>query len=154
MNTASLRSSNTHARLILNSYQRWSGKPLLDEAVEPGTESDMLFLAPIVVLSHGTETDPILNYGNQTALKLWEMNWETFTQTPSRMTAEPMEREERTAFLKAVSENGYVDNYTGIRISSTGRRFYIMQATVWNLADDHDVIHGQAAAFRNYRFIE
>ncbi|MGE7057217.1 MEKHLA domain-containing protein, partial [Paenibacillus glucanolyticus] len=83
-----------------------------------------------------------------------EVNRETFTQTPSRLTAESMEREERAAFLKAVSEYGYVDNYTGIRISSTGRRFYIMQATVWNLTDDNDVFHGQAAAFRQFRYIE
>ncbi|OZB92417.1 MEKHLA domain-containing protein [Paenibacillus sp. XY044] len=150
----SLKASNLHAGLILNSYQRWTGKPLLDEAVEPGTESDTLFRAPIVLLTHGTETDPILNYGNQMALDLWETNWEIFTQTPSRLTAEPMEREERAAFLKAVKENGYVDHYTGIRISGTGRRFYIMQATVWNLMDDNDVFHGQAAAFRQYRYIE
>ncbi|WP_254777192.1 MEKHLA domain-containing protein [Paenibacillus sp. yr247] len=65
------------------------------------------------------------------------MNWETFTNTPSRLTAEPMEREERAAFLKAISENGYVDNYTGVRISNTGRRFYIMQATEWNLTDEN-----------------
>jgi len=87
------------------------------------------------------------------------MNEEVYTPArtfamPSRLTAEPMERAERAAFLKAVSENGYVDHYTGIRISSAGRRFYIMQATVWNLADDNDVFHGQAAAFREYRFID
>ncbi|GAB6930802.1 MEKHLA domain-containing protein [Paenibacillus sp. JCM 10914] len=154
MNNVSLHTSNMHASLILNSYRRWTGKSLLDGAVEPGTESAILFHAPIVVLTHGTEPDPVLNYGNQSALELWEVNREAFIQTPSRLTAEPMEREQRAAFLKAVSENGYVDNYTGVRISSTGRRFYILQATVWNLIDDHNVVHGQAAAFRQYRYIE
>ncbi|MFC3769087.1 MEKHLA domain-containing protein [Paenibacillus sp. GCM10012303] len=71
------------------------------------------------------------------ALSLWEM-----------------ERGERAKFLKAVGENGYVDNYTGVRISSTGRRFYIMQATVWNLTDDDGTLRGQTAAFREYRYIE
>ncbi|OMF69942.1 MEKHLA domain-containing protein [Paenibacillus glucanolyticus] len=154
MNNNSFHTSNKHASVILNSYLRWTGKSLLDHSVESGTESEVLFRAPLVILSHGTEPDPILNYGNQMALELWEVNRETFTQTPSRLTAEPMEREERAAFLKAVSENGYVDNYTGIRISNTGRRFYIMQATVWNLTDDNDVFHGQAAAFRQFRYIE
>jgi hypothetical protein len=145
--------TEVHARLIINSYQRWTGKSLLDEATESVKEFDQLFHAPIVILSHGLETDPILNFGNRTALELWEMDWETFTHTPSRLTAEPMEREERANFLKAVNEKGYVDNYTGVRISSTGRRFYIMRATVWNLTDDNGTIRGQAATFREHRFI-
>ena len=31
--------------------------------------------------------------------------------------------------------------------SATGRRFQIEQATVWNLIDEQDAIHGQAATF-------
>ncbi|GEN33660.1 hypothetical protein ADA01nite_11200 [Aneurinibacillus danicus] len=62
-------------------------------------------------------------------------------------------REDRAKFMKSVSENGYVGNYTGIRISSTGRRFYIIQATVWNLTDENGTIRGQAAAFQKHRFI-
>lgn len=145
--------TDEHARFIIDSYRKWTGKCLLDHKVDSGNEFDLLYRAPIVVLSHGTEADPILNFGNKAAQTLWEMDWGTFTSTPSRLTAEPMEREERASFLKAVSENGYVDNYTGIRISSTGRRFYMMKATVWNLADDNGVIRGQAATFREYRFI-
>jgi hypothetical protein len=137
----------------MDSYRRWTGKSLLDEAVQSGRPFDRLFQAPIVVLSHGTEADPVLNFGNRAALRLWEMDWETFTRTPSRLTAEPMEREERDLFLRAVSDNGYVDHYTSVRISSTGRRFYIMQATVWNLLDDPGELRGQAAAFREHRFI-
>jgi hypothetical protein len=148
-----LGTSDVHARLILNSYQKWTGRSLLDETVEAGKEFEQLYHAPIVILSHGMEIDPILNFGNRAALELWEMDWETFTHTPSRLTAEPMEREERATFLKAVNENGYVDNYTGVRISNSGRRFYIMQATVWNLTDEIGVIHGQAATFRDHRLI-
>jgi hypothetical protein len=142
-----------HARMIINSYQRWTGKSLLDEANDSVNGFDQLFDAPIVILSHGLEPDPILNFGNLTALELWELDWETFTHTPSRLTAEPMEREERANFLKAVNEKGYVDNYTGVRISSTGRRFYIVRATVWNLTDDNGIIRGQAATFREHRLI-
>ncbi|MDF2720071.1 MAG: hypothetical protein K0R28_6996, partial [Paenibacillus sp.] len=119
--------TDEHARLIMDSYRRWTGKSLLDEEAGSGKEFEHLFHAPVVVLSHGMETDPVLNFGNRAALALWEMDWATFTRTPSRLTAEPMLREKRDAFLKAVSENGYVDHYTGIRISSTGRRFYIIE---------------------------
>ncbi|OBZ13813.1 MULTISPECIES: MEKHLA domain-containing protein [Bacillales] len=141
-----------HARLLLDSYRRWTGKELLD--IEPGKSiREQLFHATTVILSHGTEADPVLNYGNQKGLGLWEMEWETFTSTPSRLTAEPMERAERDRFFEAVTANGYVDNYTGIRISSTGRRFYIVNATVWNLADESGGYLGQAAAFSEYRYL-
>jgi len=32
-----------------------------------------MFEAPFVLISHGTEDDPILNYGNRVALWLWQM---------------------------------------------------------------------------------
>ncbi|MBW5445504.1 MEKHLA domain-containing protein [Cohnella sp. CFH 77786] len=142
-----------HARIILDSYKKWTGKNLLDGVDGFCDEFDRLFHAPFAVLSHGTEADPVLNFGNQTVLKLWEMDWETFTRTPSRMTAEPMLREERDRLLKEVSEKGFVEPFTGIRISSTGRRFYIVNATVWNLVDEFGAFCGQAAAFREHRYV-
>lgn len=143
--------TDAHAVRLMDSYRRWTGKSLLDETDDPDRPFEELFHAPIVVLSHGTEADPVLNFGSRKALELWEMDWDTFTRTPSRLTAEPMEREERARFMKAVGERGYVDDYTGVRISSTGKRFYIMQATVWNVTDENGVIHGQAATFRTHR---
>jgi len=44
-----------------------------------------MFLAPYVVVSHGTQDDPILNYGNRVALNLWDLPFENFTKTPSRL---------------------------------------------------------------------
>ncbi len=76
------------------------------------------------------------------------MDWNTFTRTPGRHTAEPVEREERARFLETVRKQGYVDDYRGIRISSTGRRFEIRQATVWNLIDEGGQYAGQAVTFR------
>lgn len=145
--------TNGHAELILSSYRRMTGQSLLDDPAAAGGPFELLFHAPFVVLSHGTEADPVLNFGNRAALELWEMDWEAFTRTPSRLTAEPMEREERAIFLKTVSEQGFIDNYTGIRISSSGRRFHIMKATVWNLTDEAGTIRGQAATFKEHRYI-
>ncbi|QYR21017.1 MEKHLA domain-containing protein [Paenibacillus sp. sptzw28] len=136
----------------MDSFRRATGQSLLDEPVFAGAPFKQLFHAPFVVLSHGTEGDPILNFG-KAALELWEMSWEAFTRTPSRLTAEPLEREERSNFLKAVSDKGFIDDYTGIRISSSGRRFHIMKATVWNLTDETGTIRGQAATFREHRYI-
>lgn len=141
-----------HARLLADSYRRWTGKELLE--LKPGKSlKEQLFQASNVILSHGTEADPILNYGNLKGLGLWEMDWEAFTRTPSRLTAEPMAREERDRFFEAVTANGYVEHYTGIRISSTGRRFYIIDTTVWNLVDESGSYLGQAAAFSEYRYL-
>lgn len=141
-----------HARLLVDSYRRLTGKELLD--VPAGMNlAEVIDSADIVVLSHDTEQDPVLNYGNEAAMKLWEMDWDTFTSTPSRLTAEPMEREERANFLRRVTEQGYVDDYTGIRISSVGRRFYIVNATVWNLIDESGIYRGQAATFSEHQFI-
>ena len=79
------------------------------------------------------------------------MDIATLTQTPSRYTAEPIHRDERTDLLARTTRDGYVDDYRGIRISSTGRRFQIDQATVWNLIDQQAAYAGQAATFSDWR---
>ena len=115
--------------------------------------SKNVFNAPFVLVSHGTEADPILNYGNAAALKLWEMSWEEFTYTPSRLTAEAPNREERARLLAAVTDHGYIDNYSGVRISKGGRRFRIAQAVVWNLVSGNNEYAGQAAMFSKWKWL-
>ena len=62
-------------QLILNSYRRWLGTELIERSSNEVDEAQRLFDAPFVVVSHGTQDDPVLNYGNATALALWEMNF-------------------------------------------------------------------------------
>ncbi len=93
------------------------------------------------------QADPILNYGNRQALALWEMEWAQFTQTPSRLTAEHMEREERDRLLAQAKAHGYISDYKGIRISSTGRRFWIQDVIIWDVLDEQNQRCGQAATF-------
>ncbi len=142
-----------HIQLLLHSYRHWTGRDLVPEAVSPEKRANELFHAPFVVLSHGTEEDPILNYGNQSALDLWEMTWEKFTGMPSRLTAEPVNREERAKFLAQVTLHGYTDAYRGVRITSSGRRFLIDQATVWNILDANGRYIGQAATFNSWKYL-
>jgi hypothetical protein len=117
------------------------------------SDEHILFHAPFIVLSHGTEADPILNYGNNQALLLWEMDWTTFTQTPSRKTAEPINREARSRLLTEAKTKGYIDNYRGVRISSTGKRFWIENVILWTVLDEASSPCGQAAAFSNWQYI-
>ncbi len=140
-------------QLIARSLKHWTGRDLLvgPEADAPAAAlAEQVFHAPFVLVSHGTQADPVLNYGNQSALTLWEMSWAELTRTPSRLTAEAPNREERARLLAAVTANGFIDDYSGIRISKTGRRFRIAQATVWNLLDERGAYAGQAAMFARW----
>jgi hypothetical protein len=140
-----------HAQLLLDSYARWLHRDLVPRTGSPREQAHALFEAPFVVVSHGIEADPILNYGNRTALGLWEMDWTALTQTPSRQTAEPVHRDERAQLLLRTTRDGYVDDYRGIRISSTGQRFQIEQAIVWNLVGPSGEYLGQAATFATWQ---
>lgn len=138
----------------LKSYTKWTGR-VWDTKGEPGTQQwiDHLVEAPAVLVSHDTSEDPIFNFGNRVALELFEMDFENFTQLPSRKSAEPLLREEREQLIQSVRKNGYTDNYQGVRISSTGRRFFIPQATVWNVVDEQNTYLGQAATFSKWEFL-
>jgi len=142
-----------HSQRLLHSFQHWTGRPLLATEGKPEAIAQALFEAPFVVVSHGTESDPVLNYGNQQALALWEMDWSQLTQTPSRYTAESVEREERARLLEQAQQQGYISNYQGIRISSTGRRFWVKDVIVWDVLDEQGDRCGQAATFSNWDWI-
>jgi hypothetical protein len=140
-------------QILLNSYRQLLGAELIQRDTDPLEQAKTLFFAPFVLVSHGTESDPILNYGNKTALQLWELDWDTFTRTPSRQTAEAESREERQNLLTQVTQKGYIDNYRGVRISSMGKRFAIEKAIVWNLRDFEGEYCGQAATFNCWSFL-
>ena len=143
----------THIQRLLDSHMRLTGRELIARGGDPEEEARRLDAAPFVVASHGSEADPVLNYGNRRALELWEMDWARFTATPSRYTAEAPRREERARLLEAVTRDGYIDDYSGIRVSSSGRRFRIERATVWNVADEAGNPIGQAATFDRWEYL-
>ena len=137
----------THSQRLLRSFRHWTGRELTADTGPPEAAAERLYRHPAVVLSHGAEADPILNYGNAAALQLWEMGWDEFTKTPSRLTAEPVAQEERARLLAEAAKRGYLDHYRGIRISRTGRRFVVEGAIVWTVLDERERVIGQAATF-------
>ena len=141
------------AQWLLDSFRDWTGRELLPREGSAAAQASALFSAPLVVVSHGMEEDPILNYGNQQALNLWEATWAALTRTPSRLTAEPVNRVERERMLTRAAAQGYIDDYQGIRISRTGRRFLVEGATVWNVHDPQRRQQGQAATFTTWTFL-
>lgn len=138
---------------MLRSYHHWTGQSLFDLNAAPLDVSQWLFEAPFVVVSHGMEANPIFKYGNQRALILWELDWNTFTQTPSREAAEPLARSERQKLLDETEKNGFVENYSGVRISSTGKRFYVENLSTWNVLDENNQRCGQAAMFFKWKYV-
>ena len=138
---------------LLDSYVRLVKQELITREGTPQEQAERLFTSPMVVASHGLEKDPILNYGNQTALDLWEMDWEQFTQTPSRLTAELVNREERARMLEQAKTHGYINDYRGIRISRSGKRFFVERATVWNIHKPEGTPLGQAATFSDWTYL-
>ncbi len=132
-----------HAALLLASYQHWTGRALL-KTDAPGRD---LYHAPFALLSHDMALDPCFTYANLAAQTLFEMPWAEMVGSPSRHSAEPLAQSERASLLARVAAQGYIDNYSGVRITRSGKRFRIQHATVWNLIAQHGALVGQAACF-------
>ncbi len=141
-----------HSQRLVRSFHYWTGERLVS-ASDVTDQSRLLFEAPFVLLSHGLEADPILNYGNQAALTLWQTYWEQLTQMPSRLTAEPVERQARANLLAQATKAGLIENYQGIRITRTGRRFFIENAVIWDVLNDSGTRCGQAAKFTDWKWL-
>ena len=143
-----------HSRALLDSFRARVGKELIKRGGDAREEAERLFDAPFVAVSHGTEADPLLNYGNAAALSLWELQPSALIATPSRLTAEAELREAREHVLAETARKGFVTGYTGVRVSRSGRRFRIIDVTVWNVTDADGRSLGQAATFAHWEPLE
>ena len=139
-----------HAELLANSFYTLVGHKLVSDKVNLGKE---LYEAKFALLSHTNATEPVFNYANLVALELFEFAWEEIIKIPSRLSAEPTNQSERAKLLQQVTTKGFIDNYQGIRISKTGKRFRIDNAIVWNLIDDNGIYQGQAACFSDWEYL-
>jgi hypothetical protein len=126
-------------------------------ALRPGSPSRLqgqeLFATATVVLAHDGSDDPRLIYANKAALALWRRDWPTMVGLPSRLTAEPAERQGRAGALAEALRQGGMAGYGGIRIDSGGRRFRIEGARLWSLRDGKGKTCGQAACFASWWWI-
>ncbi|QDM22050.1 MEKHLA domain-containing protein [Tardiphaga sp. vice352] len=133
--------------LLASSYARAVGKPL----VAAGHDAAWLHNdAPFAVLAHNTAPDPVFVYANNTAQACFEYDWDEFITLPSRLSAEAPNRDERQLLLNAVTRDGFISDYRGMRIAGSGRRFWIDGGTVWQLIDEAGTPRGQAALFTSW----
>jgi hypothetical protein len=137
------------ARLLCASHAQIVGRPLLEPRDDEAFDelARRLYRAPFALLAHDAGVDPQFIYANLAAQRLFERTWAEMVGLPSRLSAETPAQEERERLLRQVAERGYVDDYAGVRIAKSGRRFRIERATVWNLVDDDGRRLGQAASF-------
>jgi hypothetical protein len=144
VNSISLSIDQSFFRLLTESYECHLGIPLVPE----GSDADWLYeRAPFAVVAHDTSADPRFIYANRTAQACFEYDWDEFTALPSRLSAESGDHTGRQSLLDAVTTQGFIFGYRGVRISKSGRRFWIEQCVVWNLVDEKGRKRGQAATF-------
>jgi len=142
-----------HTEILLSSFRHWTGRDLITTSSDIISNARTLFTSTTIVVSHGTEDDPIFNYGNASALELFELEWDDFTRMPSRKSADAVNRTQRANILNEVAKNGFSESYAGIRISASGRRFQIADAILWNLLDNEGRYCGQAACFDQWEYL-
>jgi hypothetical protein len=142
-----LRGDQGFFELLTGSYMRLLGTPLVTQAASAAWLYED---APFAVLAHNTEADPKFVYANACAQSCFEYSWDELVGLPSRLSAEAPNQEERARILAEVSRNGFVRGYCGIRISKSGRRFWINDGVVWQLIDADGVNRGQAATFASW----
>lgn len=131
--------------LLASSYARLLGQPLVPQPMPVAQATAWLYEeAPFAILAHNTAPDPVFIYGNKAAQRRFEYDWDEITRLPSRLSAEAPNREERQKFLERVQLLGYEAGYKGVRITKSGRRFMIEEATLWQMFDADGVLHGQA----------
>jgi hypothetical protein len=134
--------------LLTRSYARLVGSPLVAEGRGPAW---LYHEAPFAVVAHNTEADPRFIYANEAAQACFEYPWHEFVQLRSRFSAEAPNRFERQRLLRTVVEKGFVTGYSGLRISRSGRRFWIQDGVIWQLMNEIGISFGQAAVFRSWR---
>ncbi len=144
---ADLRYDQAFFDLLTGSYARLVGAPLVPEGQSAAWLYDE---AAFVVVAHNADADPRFVYANKAAQACFEYPWEKFVTLPSRLSAEAPNREERARILEAVSREGFISGYRGVRISKSGRRFWIEDGVVWQLIDADGVTRGQAATFASW----
>ena len=139
-----------HVSMLAMSFKAKTGRELMDCSDVPALRAKEIFNADFILLSHGIQSSPILNYANKRGLETWGAAWDELTCMPSSQTAEPgVDATERAEFMRKVTEFGVVEGYHGVRISADGKyRFKIKDAVVWNVHNAAGEYIGQAATFR------
>ena len=140
------------AACILDSYATRLGTPLLEPSGDPETDAHNLMELDAVVLSHDGAADPCFVYANRAAASLWRMPLKELVGMPSRLSAPPEQRTDRSQMLSEAARAGCLRGYEGERVAKDGTRFLIRNATLWTV-DGYPERPGQAVVFTDWEFL-
>jgi len=146
-----------HTLLLVESFRRKVGRPIHPsiEDVEITAATQTVYEGPFVLLSH--TPDRKYNYANKAAQNLWGYTWEEFIGMESSKSAQPddtQEQSQRDALLAKAEEQGYIDNYSGVRIRKDGTKFRVSGLTLWNVESPSGTFLGQAAVFDTFEELD
>jgi hypothetical protein len=137
-------------RCVSNSLQRFYGKSLYEEIslAVPAVTADVHSNERHVVISHGTQEDPIYNYANKAGLQFSGYSEDEFVQLPSRYSApDGSLRADRSVIVQHVIQHGWAIIPEAIRQNKAGQCFLVQRILFFNVYDDNGNRIGQAATF-------
>ena len=138
--------------LLVSSYRRTVGaKPAFLAHAKRPSAAWLYEEARHPVLAQNTDPDPRFIYANRAAQACFEYDWDEITRIPSRLSAEPIDREDRQRLFQTVARHGFAIGYSGLRIAKSGRQFWIEDGVVWQLIDSDGAVRGRAATFSKWR---
>jgi hypothetical protein len=143
---------STFSMRLIESYRSLLGTSLLPAAVSRDEAPRWLYEeAPMCVLGHSGGADPIFNYANRAAQACFEYSWTEFVSLPSRLSAAPVDRDERQRLFDIVARDRFATGYRGLRVARSGRKFWIEDVVIWQVSDADGIVQGEAAAFPHWR---
>ena len=85
-----------------------------------------------VLISHGTEEDPIYNFTNVAGLIAFNRSWDEVRKLPSRESVvfQSKDAKLRIELMEKVTKNGYVEGASGIRTRGGGSYIRLVDAVV------------------------
>lgn len=136
-------------------YLTRSFNDLLDERI---IEADLsleqlaqaLYIKTDIILSHRFGDVPRFCFANAAAQELFGYGWDEFIGIESSLSAQPESQEDRETLLKQARENGYIKNYSGVRIKKDRTLFEVRNVILWNVSDSRGDVVGQAALFNQW----
>jgi PAS domain-containing protein len=138
------------ADVLADSYAELVGRPFVTAGLRGAAAAEWLYQARFGLLAHDTSADPLFTYANRTAQERFGYTWDEFVGLPSRLSAIGDARDERHDLMDSVRRHGFADEYRGLRVTKSGRPFWIEDVTIWNLLGPGGLLIGQAALIRQW----
>lgn len=133
---------------MADSYRRLAGHDL----VEGSDIATAVYNSADMLLCHDGSEDPRFVYANQVAQDVFGRPWSEFVGMPSRLSAATDVQAERGKLIAQATESGYVTGYSGIRVSSSGSKFRILDATLWRVTDADGEVLGLACRIPRWEY--